>query len=123
MRKISKSVLAATAVMMVSGAAFAADDLAPALKTAMQRDLGLSGDQLAQYLKAERLAAQQEKALAKQLGRHYAGAWLERKADGAFAFVAASTSIKAFALARLSSYSACGSESATMPPPTWKVRS
>jgi len=95
MRKISKSVLAAAAVMMVSGAAFAADDLAPALKTAMQRDLGLSGNQLAQYLKAERLAAQQEKALAKQLGRHYAGAWLERKADGSFAFVAASTSIKA----------------------------
>ncbi|MBX9402709.1 S1 family peptidase [Lysobacter sp. BMK333-48F3] len=95
MRKISKSVLAATAVMMVSGAAFAADELAPALKTAMQRDLGLSGNQLAQYLKAERLAAQQEKALAKQLGRHYAGAWLERKADGSFAFVAASTSIKA----------------------------
>ncbi|MEI2454854.1 MULTISPECIES: S1 family peptidase [Lysobacter] len=95
MRKISKSVLAATAVMMVSGAAFAADDIAPALKTAMQRDLGLSGNQLAQYLKAERLAAQQEKALAKQLGRHYAGAWLERKADGSFAFVAASTSIKA----------------------------
>src|SRR5687768_12797768 len=35
----------------------------------------------------------------------------------------ASTSISALALARLSSYSACGSESATMPPPTWKVRS
>jgi streptogrisin C len=96
MRKFSMSVVAATAAMAVSGAAFAADDLAPALKSAMQRDLGLSGTQLAQYLKAERLATQQEKTLERQLGRNYAGAWLERKADGSFGFVAATTSIKGF---------------------------
>ena len=95
MRKFSMSVLAATVAMTVSGAALAADDLAPALKSAMQRDLGLSGTQLAQYLKTERLAAQQEKTLEKQLGRNFAGAWLERKADGSFGVVAASTSIKA----------------------------
>ncbi|MGN7919860.1 S1 family peptidase [Lysobacter sp. 22409] len=95
MRKFSMSVLAATVAMTVSGAALAGDDLAPALKSAMQRDLGLSGTQLAQYLKTERLAAQQEKTLEKQLGRNFAGAWLERKADGSFGVVAASTSIKA----------------------------
>ena len=94
MRKFSMSVIAATAAMAVSGAAFAADDLAPALKSAMQRDLGLSGAQLAQYLKAERQAEQQEKAAERQLGRNFAGAWLERKADGSFGFVAASTSAK-----------------------------
>lgn len=94
MRKFSKSVLAAAAVMMVSGAASAADDLSPALKSAMQRDLGLSSKQLAQYLKVESLAAQQEKTLAAKLGNNFAGAWLEKKADGSFAMVAASTSIK-----------------------------
>ncbi|MGO1070456.1 S1 family peptidase [Lysobacter sp. CA199] len=94
MRKFSMSVIAATVAMAVSGTAFAADDLAPALKSAMQRDLGLSSTQLTQYLKVERLAAQQEKTLETQLGRNYAGTWLERKADGSFGLVAASTSIK-----------------------------
>lgn len=94
MRKFSMSILAVAAAMTVSGAAFAADDLAPALKTAMQRDLGLSSTQLTQYLKAEQLAVQQEKTVQAQLGRNFAGAWLERKADGSFGFVAASTSIK-----------------------------
>ncbi|ALN60917.1 alpha-lytic protease [Lysobacter antibioticus] len=94
MRKFNLSIIAAAATLFVSGAAVAADDLAPALKTAMQRDLRLSGPQLIQYLKAERLAAQQEKILAKQLGRNFAGTWLERKADGSFGVVAASTAIK-----------------------------
>ncbi|MGH8083274.1 MAG: S1 family peptidase [Lysobacter sp.] len=92
MRKFSMSVLAATVAMTVSGAAFAADDLAPALKTAMKRDLGLSDTQLVQYLNTERQAVEQEKTLQKQLGRDFAGTWLERKSDGSFALVAASTS-------------------------------
>lgn len=91
MRKFNMSVLAVAASVLVSGAAVAADDLSPALKTAMQRDLGLSSAQLTQYLKVERLAEQQEKTVAAQLGRNFAGAWLERKADGSFGFVAAST--------------------------------
>ncbi|ROU06665.1 S1 family peptidase [Lysobacter enzymogenes] len=95
MRKIRLSVLAAAVALTASGAALAADDLPAGLKTAMQRDLGLSGNELAQYLKAERLAAAQEKTVEKQLGRNFAGAWLERKADGSFGFVAATTSIKA----------------------------
>ncbi len=95
MRKFSLSILTATVAMTVSGAALAADDLAPGLKAAMQRDLGLSGTQVTEYLKAERFAAQQEKALEKQLGRNFAGTWLERKADGSFGVVAATTSIKA----------------------------
>ncbi len=95
MRKFSMSVIAAAAALFVSGAASAADDVAPGLKAALQRDLGLTGSQLSQYLKAERLAEQQEKALERQAGRHYAGTWLERKADGSFGLVTASTSIKA----------------------------
>ncbi|QWP75777.1 S1 family peptidase [Lysobacter sp. K5869] len=93
MRKFSTSVLALAVAMVASGSALAADDLAPALKTAMQRDLGLNDTQLAQYLKLESLAAKQEQTLQTQLGRNFAGAWLERKADGSYALVAASTAI------------------------------
>ncbi|WP_394540268.1 S1 family peptidase [Lysobacter enzymogenes] len=95
MRKISLLALTTALAMTASGAALAADDLALGLEAAMQRDLGLSGPQVTEYLKAERLAAQQEKTMAKQFGRNFAGAWLERKADGTFGFVAATTSIKA----------------------------
>lgn len=80
----------ALAAAMIAGSAFAAD-LEPVLNAAMQRDLGLSGQQLAQYLKTERIAAQQEKALQKQLGASYAGSWIERKGNGSYAFVVAST--------------------------------
>ena len=80
----------ALAAAMIAGSAFAAD-LDPALNAAMQRDLGLSGQQLAQYLQTERIAAQQEKALQKQLGASYAGSWIERKGNGSYSFVVAST--------------------------------
>ncbi|QDH69130.1 S1 family peptidase [Marilutibacter alkalisoli] len=89
LKPLSVAILAAAVVP-----AFAADDVAPAIEAAMQRDLGLSGTQLAQYLKAERLAMQQEKQLAKAQGRHYAGSWIEKQADGSYAFVVASTSLK-----------------------------
>src|SRR3546814_942703 len=71
----------------------AADGVSPALQAAMQRDLGLSGPQLAQYLKTERLATRQAAGLEQQQGRHFAGSWIERKANGDFHFVVASTSI------------------------------
>lgn len=92
MSKFLASAVAAAVAMVLSGPSFAADDLAPALKSAMQRDLGLTGTQLSQYLKTEHLATQQEKAMEKQLGRNFAGAWIERDADGSFRFVAAGTS-------------------------------
>jgi len=88
--RVASAPLALAVAMIASSAAFAAD-VEPAVKAAMQRDLGLSGQQLAQYLKTERLAAQQEKALQKQLGGSYAGSWIERKGNGSFRFVVAST--------------------------------
>jgi hypothetical protein len=88
--------LALTAVF-AAGSAFAAD-IDPALESAMQRDLGLSGTQLAQYLRTERLAAQQEKALERQMGRNYAGSWIERQADNSFKFVVAKTNAKSQAM-------------------------
>src|SRR3546814_18472912 len=55
--------------------------------------LGLSGPQLAQYLKTKRLATRQAAGLEQQQGRHFAGSWIERKANGDFHFVVASTPI------------------------------
>ena len=83
------------AVAMVASAAPASDnDVSPAIRAAMQRDLGLSSAQLSQYLKIERLAAQQENQLAKSQGRNYAGSWIERGANGQYKLVVATTSIR-----------------------------
>lgn len=85
---------AAVAVAMAAMPATAADTVDPTLRAAMQRDLGLTGTQLAQYMKAERLAQQQEKALARAQGRQFAGSWIEKQANGDFRLVVATTSIK-----------------------------
>ena len=61
----------------------------------MQRDLGMTRAQLSQYLQAERLAVQQERQLAKAQGERFAGSWLERKANGDYRVVVATTSVKA----------------------------
>lgn len=92
MRKFIVSAVSASLAMAMSASAFAADNYSPAMKTAIQRDLGLSGTRLAQYVKAERLAAHQQRTAARQLGRDFAGVWLERKADGSFGVVTATTS-------------------------------
>ena len=85
----------AVAMIAASAPALAADNLSPALRAAMQRDLGLTSAQLSQYLKTERIADQQQKSLEKQQGSHFAGSWLERKGNGNFQFVVATTSVGA----------------------------
>jgi len=86
----------ALAVAMVAAAAPASSDrgIAPAIRVAMQRDLGLSPAQLSQYFKVERLATLQEKQLAKTQGRNFAGSWIERGANGQYKLVVATTSIR-----------------------------
>jgi streptogrisin C len=79
---------------MAASAAGPADQVSPAVRAAMQRDLGLTSAQLAQYLKIERLATQQQEQLAKAQGAHYAGSWIERKANGAYQLVVATTSLR-----------------------------
>ncbi|GAB3359129.1 S1 family peptidase [Lysobacter tyrosinilyticus] len=88
----------AVAIVLVAASAPASaanDDLAPALKQAMKRDLALTDAQLGQYLKTEHLASQQANTMQQQQGTHFAGSWIERKANGDFQFVVASTSIGA----------------------------
>ncbi|WP_242166081.1 S1 family peptidase [Lysobacter sp. M15] len=86
----------ALAVAMVAAAAPASSgqEVSPALRAAMQRDLGLSSAQLSQYLRTERLAALQEKKLAAAQGRNYAGSWIEKQANGSFKLVVATTAIR-----------------------------
>src|SRR5918993_1229731 len=80
--------------MAASGPPNSNNDVSPAVRAAMQRDLGLTSAQLSQYLKIERLAAAQEKQLAAAQGRNFAGSWIERKANGSFQLVVATTSLQ-----------------------------
>lgn len=74
-----------------SGMAVAADTAHPALKAAMQRDLGIQNDQIPQYLRTERIARDQGNAMKKALGDSYAGSWIERQDDGSFKYVVATS--------------------------------
>jgi streptogrisin C len=78
---------------MTAAAAPASDGVSPALRVAMQRDLGLSGHQLTQYIAIERLSSQQEKLQAAAQGHNFAGSWIERQADGSFKYVVATTGV------------------------------
>jgi len=79
------------AVAVAAAAAGPSDNVSPALRQAMQRDLGLTSAQVSQYLKIERLAITQEKQLAKAQGAAFAGSWIERGADGQHKLVVATT--------------------------------
>ena len=80
------------AMAMAASAAGPSDSVSPSLRAAMQRDLGLTSAQLSQYLKIERLAAQQEKLQARAQGRNFAGSWIEQS-NGSFKLVVATTKV------------------------------
>jgi streptogrisin C len=82
-------------VAMTAAAAGASDDVSPAVRSAMQRDLGLTSAQVSQYLKIERLASLEEKQLAAAQGRNFGGSWIERTPDGNYQLVIATTAIPA----------------------------
>jgi streptogrisin C len=96
MRKLSSwalggLILSALFVTTIASAAGAPDDVSPAVRSAMQRDLGLTAAQLSQYLKIEHLAAMEEKRLAAAQGNNFGGSWIERKPDGDYQLVVATT--------------------------------
>ena len=94
MRKLFTRLAIAPLAFAVSMAASAAPGDMPSAsqRAAMQRDLGMTSAQLSQYLKVERLAAQQSQSLAAAQGRNYAGSWIERGAKGDYRLVVATTS-------------------------------
>lgn len=77
--------------LLISVAASAAP-LAPAARDAMKRDLGMTDAQVSQYLEIERVAEQQGHQFAKTQGAGFAGSWIERKPNGEFQYVVATTS-------------------------------
>ncbi len=83
-----------TLAIAMAASAAPADNISPAVRAAMQRDLGLTSAQLSQYLKIERLQTQAEKQLASAQGSHYAGSWIERQGNGNFKLVVATTSMR-----------------------------
>ena len=90
---LAVSPLALLLAMSASAATPGERPVSPAVRDALQRDLGLAGPQLDQYLRIERLAERQGKQLARAQGARYAGSWLERDARGQTRLVVATTSI------------------------------
>ncbi|MGH8032062.1 MAG: S1 family peptidase [Luteimonas sp.] len=85
------AVTAATLAVFSSAAAPADDDVSPVLQFAMQRDLGIFPGQIPQYLQTERTASSNAAVAQRQFGANFAGDWIERKADGTFQYVVATT--------------------------------
>ena len=65
--------------------------IAPAARDAMKRDLGMTDAQVTNYLEIEQLAESRGDLLAKAQGSSFAGSWIERKPNGEFEFVVATT--------------------------------
>ena len=86
---------AAAAAMLPVAALSASDAFDPALRAAIERDLGIAPAQASQYLRTERLAEQNEALARRQLGDAYAGSWIERRDDGSFVYVVAASGLSA----------------------------
>lgn len=95
-RVLLLSLGAVAAVAMAPAAASPpADAFDPALKAAIERDLGIGPAQASQYLRTERLAEQNQALARQQLGDDYAGSWIERREDGSFVYVVAASGLSA----------------------------
>ena len=85
----------AASVMLPAATLSASETFDPALKVAIERDLGIAPAQAPQYLRTERLAEQNEALARRQLGDDYAGSWIERRPDGRFVYVVAASGLSA----------------------------
>ncbi len=90
-----KTLIAAALAVAVIGTASGAPErevrIDPGMAAAMERDLGITAKQLPGYFRAEREALVKEALAQRQFGRNFAGAWMERGADGEFKHVVATT--------------------------------
>lgn len=84
--------LATVAFSATTGAAERGPRIDARLAAAMERDLGISAEQLPGYFRAQEQARAKAAQAERALGAHYAGTWLERGADGEFRPVVATTS-------------------------------
>jgi len=63
----------------------------PALTQALSRDLDVSPDQLPQLLRVQRHASAEEALIRRELGKDFAGSWIERAPDGASRLIVATS--------------------------------
>ncbi|WP_175488989.1 S1 family peptidase [Lysobacter sp. cf310] len=75
----------------VSGTALAAGPLHPLIGKAMQRDLGLTAQQVTALRSVEQAAAGEEALARSALGKNFAGTWIERQSDGSYRQVVAAS--------------------------------
>jgi alpha-lytic endopeptidase len=82
----------------VQTSGWAEPEIGPEMLAALERDLGVTRAQLPQYQATEKRAAELEAQAKSQLADSYAGTWIERRADGSFFTVIASTDDQAKAV-------------------------
>ena len=97
-RTPTKTSLVAASVLLaaLSSTAFAApgdrtDAIAPEMRKAMKRDLGMDSAQIPRYIDTERQAVRKQEDARRLLGNAYAGSWLERDSTGEFRLVVGTT--------------------------------
>ncbi len=88
--------LAALSSTTLSSTAFAApgdrtDTIAPEMRKAMRRDLGMDSAQIPRYIDTERQAVRKQEDARRLFGNTYAGSWLERDSTGEFKLVVGAT--------------------------------
>lgn len=76
---------------LTCGAASATDALHPQIRQAMQRDLGLTANQVTALLKVEQASSGEETLARRTLGKNFAGSWIERQTDGSYRQVVAAS--------------------------------
>ncbi|BAV97678.1 S1 family peptidase [Lysobacter enzymogenes] len=88
-------IVVSSLLFLTAFGAAASPSVNPALRSAAQRDLGLSPTQLDRWLQLEREAPQRAALAQRLLGAHYAGSWIERGDDGAVRLIVASSDPRA----------------------------
>jgi streptogrisin C len=83
--------LAIAAIVVPAHAAAIEPEVGPEMLRALQRDVGISRQQLPAYMALEQQAEAQDILAKRHFGDRYAGSWIERDSTGAFRHVVAST--------------------------------
>lgn len=84
-------IVVSSLLFLTAFGAAASPSVSPSLRSAAQRDLGLSPTQLDRWLQIEREAPQRAALAQRRLGAYYAGSWIERGDDGAVRLIVASS--------------------------------
>ena len=91
---VSMTLIAVAISAAASVGAAAADReirIDPHMAAAMERDLGISAEQLPRYFRAERETHAKHALAQRRFGDSFAGGWMERDANGEFKYVVAIT--------------------------------